>query len=96
MSFTSICVTTYKAIELDSASRQRTGRETPLAATTRQAAVDELLALLQVSRDAARVDPSRTLVQVGTQLWTIVGFAPQAAAESPSLRRAGAKHKRVR
>jgi hypothetical protein len=55
-----------------------------------------LLGLLEATRDAARIDPSRTLIEVGSQLWTIVAMAAPAAADAPGLRRAGAKHKRVR
>jgi hypothetical protein len=56
-----------------------------------------LLGLLEATRDAARIDPSRTLIEVGSQLWTIVAMAaPADAADAPGLRRAGAKHKRVR
>ena len=87
----------YKAIELDAASRRRTGQEYALAAENRQEAIAELLRLLHTTLEAARIDPSRTLVQVNAQLWTIVGSQTAApSAESPSLRRAGAKHKRVR
>jgi hypothetical protein len=89
----------YKAIQLDSGTRQRTGREYALAAETRQAAIDELLGLLEVKAGEARVDPTRTLVQLRTELWTIVGVSPSAPpADEPagSLRRAGAKHRRVR
>jgi hypothetical protein len=86
----------YKAIELDPDSRQRTGQEHVLDAATRQAAVDALLALLGATPATARVDPTRTLVQVDARLWTLVAIAAPAASDSPSLRRAGAKHKRVR
>jgi hypothetical protein len=90
-------MSTFKAIELDAVSHRRTGKEYVLAAENRQAAIAELLGLLNSTLEAARIDPSRTLVQVNAQLWTIVGLNPAApAAESPSLRRAGAKHKRVR
>jgi hypothetical protein len=89
-------VATFKAIELDASSRQRTGQEYALAAENRQEAIAELLRLLNATLDAARIDPSRTLVQVNAQLWTIVGLTAAPSAESPSLRRAGAKHKRVR
>jgi hypothetical protein len=67
-----------------------------LEAETRNAAVDGLLSVLGVARDAARIDPSRTLIEVNAQLWTIVALAAPKTIESPSLRRAGAKHKRVR
>jgi hypothetical protein len=86
----------FKAIQLDPVSRQRTGREHLLSAETRQGAIDELLELLAVSREAARIDPSRTLIQLDAQLWTLVGFTPPSTEDSPSLRRAGAKHKHVR
>jgi hypothetical protein len=87
----------FKAIELDAASRQRTGREHILEAATRQEAVDALLALLGLTSGSAHVDPTRTLIQVGAQLWTIVSASPPPPELEPSpLRRAGAKHKRVR
>jgi hypothetical protein len=90
-------MSTFKAIELDAVSRRRTGQEYALTAKNRQEAITELLRLLNSTPEAARIDPSRTLVQVNAQLWTIVGLnAAAPAAESPSLRRAGAKHKRVR
>jgi len=64
----------------------------------RQAAVDELLGLLQVNASEARIDPTRTLVQLHSRLWTIVGVSDASLpAQDPSaLRRAGAKHRRVR
>jgi hypothetical protein len=88
----------FKAIQLDVGTRQRTGREYALAAGSRQGAVDELLGLLQVSAHDARIDPTRTLVQLSTELWTIVGAVQSSVpAEDPAaLRRAGAKHRRVR
>jgi hypothetical protein len=88
----------FKAIELDPVSRQRTGREHILAVETRQAAIDGLLLLLQAKPDAARVDPTRTMLQLNAQLWTIVSTtAPQTSPnESSALRRGGAKHRRVR
>jgi hypothetical protein len=87
----------FKAIELDPASRQRTGREYALKAETRQAAIDELLGLLQIDAAEARIDPTRTLVQLHSQLWTIVGTPGSPPSADPSsLRRAGAKHRRVR
>jgi hypothetical protein len=52
--------------------------------------------VLGASRSDARIDPTRTLVEVNAKLWTIVATATPASADSPSLRRAGAKHKRVR
>ena len=87
---------TFKAIELDLVSKQRTGREHALDAQTRQAAIDRLLEILGVTREHARIDPSRTLVQVDAQLWTIIGLVPAVSDESAAQRRAGAKHKRVR
>ena len=88
---------TFKAIQLDAATRQRTGRELVLAAETRQAAVDELLAVLQVTAGDARIDPTRTLVQLSSELWTIVGGSVSPpTTDAASLRRAGAKHRRVR
>jgi hypothetical protein len=57
-----------------------------------------LLELLGRSTGDVRVDPSRTLVQVDQALWTIV-IVQQPVVEdqdAASLRRAGAKHKRVR
>ena len=86
----------FKAIELDAATRRRTGREYALSGDTRQAAIDELLRQLGTSPAEARVDPTRTLVDVGGALWTIVGARADAARAAPGLRRAGAKHKRVR
>jgi hypothetical protein len=64
---------------------------------TRQAALDELLRLLQVKASEARIDPTRTLVQLPAGLWTIVGISNSPASTDPAaLRRAGAKHRRVR
>jgi hypothetical protein len=92
-----LSVATFKAIELDIVSKKRTGREHPLpTAVTRQQAVDALLELLHVSREAAHIDPSRTLIQVDKELWTIVGTVTATPDESAALRRGGAKHKRVR
>jgi hypothetical protein len=86
----------FKAIELDPVSKQRTGREHPLEVETRREAIDELLKLLGAARGAAQIDPTRTLIEVNGQLWTIVGFPAPRSPESPSQRRAGAKHKRIR
>jgi hypothetical protein len=86
----------FKAIELDPVSRQRTGTQHVLEAPTRQAAIDALLVLRGKTADQARIDPTRTLVQFDDQLWTIVGSASPPGTDSASLRRAGAKHKRVR
>jgi hypothetical protein len=91
-------VAIFKAIELNPGTRQRTGREIGLESQTRQAAVDELLRLLEVDAAHVRVDPTRTMVQLPTQLWTIVGASRSLPSDEPSsaLRRAGAKHRRVR
>jgi hypothetical protein len=89
----------FKAIEIESASRRRTGREFELAAETRQGAIDGLLAQLGKTADQAQVDPSRTIVRIDASLWTIVALSSRSEApqtERPELRRAGAKHKRVR
>jgi hypothetical protein len=87
----------FKAIELDAVSRQRTGREVVLDAATRAQAIAELLRQLEVAPERAHIDPSRTLVQVDSALWTLVAVAaPAAIDDSPAMRRAGAKHKRVR
>jgi hypothetical protein len=86
----------FKAIELDADSRQRTGREYALATETRQEAILELLRLVGRSPSEARIDPTRTLVQTAGQLWTIVGARAAAPEDAPGVRRAGAKHKRVR
>jgi hypothetical protein len=86
----------FKAIQLDPVSKQRTGTEHALSVETRREAIDELLTLLGATRGAAQIDPTRTLIEVNSQLWTIVGFPAPRASESPSMRRAGAKHKRVR
>ncbi len=91
----------FKAIELDAVSRQRTGRELSFEAATRDDAIELLLGALGASADRARVDPTRTLVELGGQRWTIVAAPPAPAEAAPvsepaSLRRGGAKHKRVR
>jgi hypothetical protein len=45
----------------------------------------------------ARIDPTRTLVQLPAELWTIVGGSSlPPVTEAAGLRRAGAKHRRVR
>jgi hypothetical protein len=89
-------VAQFKAIELDATSRRRTGREYSLPSDTRQEAVSALLHLLNLELEQVQIDPTRTMVRVNQSLWTIV--APRQLAEpiSPSLRRAGAKHKHVR
>ena len=86
----------FKAVEVDALTRQRTGREFTLQVDTRQAAVDALLDRLARQADEAQVDPTRTLVHVDRSLWTIVATRAAVERESPSLRRGGAKHKRVR
>jgi hypothetical protein len=86
----------FKAIELHPVSKQRTGREHPLEVESRREAIEELLKLLGATRAAAQIDPTRTLIEVDGQLWTIVGFPAPRISETPSMRRAGAKHKRVR
>jgi hypothetical protein len=90
--------TMYKAIQLDLVTRQRTGAEHLLDVETRQAALDQLLALLATTPAAARVDPSRTMVQVGSELWTLVGLSAPRSPDAPTAgqRRGGAKHKHVR
>ena len=94
----SAVVNFFKAIQLDAGTRQRTGREVALTAETRQGAVDELLGLLQVNVSDARIDPTRTMLQLPAELWTIVGVAntPSPPDDPSALRRAGAKHRRVR
>jgi hypothetical protein len=86
----------FKAIELDASSKQRTGRELALPVETRQEAIEELLQQLPIDPAEARVDPTRTMVATAGQLWTIVGARAAAPPVAPGLRRAGAKHKRVR
>ena len=63
---------------------------------TRQAALDNLLKRLGKGLTEVRIDPTRTLLQDGERLWTIVSVASAASADSASLRRGGAKHKQVR
>jgi hypothetical protein len=87
---------TFKAVEVDAASRQRTGREYQLDCATRQAALEELLHLLGLSQDVVRVDPTRTLVEVGERRWTLVAAPRQRDSASGTQRRGGAKHKQVR
>jgi hypothetical protein len=88
---------TFKAVELERASRRRTGREFQFEADSRQAAIEALLLTLGVAPELAHVDPTRTLVQLDERLWTIVPQAdPSEERESAAQRRAGAKHKRVR
>jgi hypothetical protein len=93
-------VPVFKAIELDSLTRRRTGREHVFDVDTRQAAIDSLLARLGEPSAAARVDPTRTMVEIGSErLWTLVRISasrPDSPSESSSLRRGGAKHRRVR
>jgi hypothetical protein len=88
---------TFKLVELDSTTRRRTGREYRFEVETRQAAIDALLHELGLSADRVRVDPTRTLVEMGPSLWTVVAMSRTSQqAVAASLRRAGAKHKRVR
>jgi hypothetical protein len=87
----------FRLIELHPRTKQRTGRQYDLSAETRQAALDESLGLLGATPETAVVDPTRTLIQAGNELWTLVGTTAGAAGgDSSALRRAGAKHKRVR
>ncbi len=86
----------FKAIEVDPLSRQRTGRELVFDTETRQAAIDALLDSLGVPADSARIDPTRTLVDLDGHRWTIVAIPSLEGSVPPSVRRAGAKHKRVR
>jgi hypothetical protein len=89
--------TSFKAIELEPATHQRTGREFQFETETRQAAIDALLVELGVSPEVAHVDPTRSLVQVGDARWSIVAVQkPTVITENASLRRGGAKHKQVR
>src|SRR6266851_5742867 len=88
--------TVFKAIEVDAASRQRTGREHALDVQTRQEAIDELLRRLGMASSEARVDPTRTVVETAGHLWTIVATRAATPPEASGVRRAGAKHKRVR
>ena len=87
----------FRLIELHPRTKQRTGRQHDLDGQTRQAALDEALSLLGATPETAVVDPTRTLIQVHAELWTLVGTtAAPAGSDSSALRRAGAKHKRVR
>ena len=86
----------FKAVELD-AARRRTGRALQFEVDTREAAIAALLAELGVASDVARVDPTRTLVQLDSTLWTLVHVTRTSLEATPaSLRRGGAKHKQVR
>jgi hypothetical protein len=68
-----------------------------LEADNRQAAISALLAELQVSVDAAVVDPSRTMIRISERLWTLVrSSSPEERSVKGSDRRGGAKHKQVR
>jgi hypothetical protein len=86
----------FRAIELDRLSRKPTGQRHELDAPGRDGAIAALLDLLHVAPDTARIDPTRTLVDVGTSMWTIVSVTRASVSESAGLRRAGAKHRRVR
>ena len=89
---------TFRAIELDRTSRKPTGRRHTLDGRGRDEAIAALLGVLGVAPESARVDPSRTLVDLGGSLWTLVNTSPgqASATEPPALRRAAAKHRRVR
>ena len=87
---------TFRAIEVERASRRPTGRRHELEASTRDEAIAALLSELGVDATSARIDPTRTMVDLGPSLWTIVGIAATSVTESPGLRRAAAKHRRVR
>ena len=91
-------VATFRAIELDRTSRKPTGRRHSLDGRGRDEAIAALLGLLGVAPETARVDPSRTLVDLGSSLWTLVNTSPGpvGVTEPPGLRRAAAKHRRVR
>ncbi|GAC1318998.1 MAG: hypothetical protein NVSMB2_14040 [Chloroflexota bacterium] len=87
----------FRLIELHPRTKQRTGRQYDLDGQTRQAALDEALGLLDATSETAMVDPTRTLIEVHSELWTLVGTsAAPGGGDSSALRRAGAKHKRVR
>jgi hypothetical protein len=85
----------FKAVEVDAATRRRTGRAYELVVETRQAAIEALLARLGLTTDQVRVDPSRTLIDAGATMWTLIATRPAEAADTPTLRRAGAKHKHI-
>jgi hypothetical protein len=89
-------VARFKAIETDRASRQRTGRSLEFEAATRDAAIDALLSAVGSTREVAHIDPSRTLIEIASQRWTLVALSAAEPPVSPTLRRAGAKHKHVR
>ena len=82
----------FKAIEVNATSRRRTGREWALDADTRHGAVDALLRLLGKTLSEARVDPSRTVVQVETSLWTIVATTAPAPSTSAFARPEPGRH----
>jgi hypothetical protein len=86
----------FKAIELDTVAHRRTGRAFELRAETREAAIEALVELLGIARADAEVDPGRRVVKVGTSLWTLIAASLDQEPDPPGLRRAGAKHKRVR
>jgi hypothetical protein len=87
----------FKAIETDRLTRQRSGREYVFDADNRDAAIAALLTTLGVAPEAAHADPGRTLVEISSSRWTIVAVASTPEDQvTPSLRRAGAKHKHVR
>ena len=59
------------------------GREAPAIARLAEA----LLGTLAVPESQARVDPTRTMVAIGSSLWTLV--APRASEAASPARRAG-------
>ena len=63
---------------------------------SRMAAIEALLSLLGKTSGDAQVDPSRTVVRIEASLWTIVAVSASSETVRPEVRRAGAKHKRVR
>lgn len=90
-------VSSFKAIELDRTRGTPTGRTHLLEGRGRDDAIANLLESLGVAAAAARVDPSRTLVDVGTSLWTLVQRpTAEPPPAPPGLRRAAAKHRHVR
>ena len=86
----------FKAIETDPRTRQRTGRTFAFEADSRDEAIAALLGALGVAPEAAHADPGRTLVELDGLRWTIVAVSESEQQVTPSLRRAGAKHKHVR
>ena len=89
-------MSTFHAIELDRVSRKPSGRRLVLEAPSRDAAIATLLEQIEASADTARIDPTRTMVDLGTALWTLVSISSASISESSNLRRAAAKHRHVR